>query len=426
MQWRILSTFVLSFSHSEQSQSLPRSKSFGGPPSYGMTVTTTALKRGESSAPAQLSRQPAWSSFSHPVRDQPVRTGASALESRHDSTSGLPLEIPPPESGPTRGAVLYVTPGESHSNVRLPKDVASPRMTISESTSSLDSVGTADALVAATRKQGPAPPPRRSVSKLLSSFRTSGRRQVAADESGLLRRGAPFSRISELASDQPKHTASRSWPTDHTLEGKKVGSETRQSWHVEPAVMASYIRRGASASGSSASSDGTQERKLSRPSSALCRSSVVIKTMRSSSSSSLDEQNAGPTVYRSEHFKPDANQTLLNDGQTQSARPQNARTGASGEPVRRRPNESGPSETRLGKTSRIEDTRILQQLMKDSVNASEARPNVRSIIRNLEGETKLSSSSVSFQEGSRTRSHSYSQEKFDNRENESRAISMSQ
>lgn len=379
------------------SQSLPRSKSFGGPTSYGVTVTATAVKWNDPNNTVNHPRAPQRYSSSNLMQEKQVR------DVRPDDTSPRQLEKP-------WNSLMYAAPGDTV-EVRLPRDMMGPKMTTSESTSSLDSVGTMDSSVGGARRQGPAPPPRRSVSKLLSSFRTRDRRRPPEEVQIPARFGA-VARIPEIAADQPKHSVSRSWPTDHVGESKPAGSDvtSRQSWHAEPAVMPDYGRRQASSSTSSASGDVTPERKLSKSSSLRYSSSVVIRNMRSSSSSSMDEKSSGPTVYRSGQAAPEVEQTY----------PKNR---SSTLPARKKPSDVSPSvnvgrwppqNERETERSRIEDTQILQRLMKDNAANVETSPSVKSRIANFEGGVKQVSPGAPAQERPRfPQQRSFSQGRID-------------
>ncbi|XP_015763173.1 PREDICTED: uncharacterized protein LOC107342210 [Acropora digitifera] len=277
------------------SQTLPSSKSYGGGASYGVTVTATAVKRNEGgiSNTVPFSRGANRYSSSNLIHERGNRPNLNT-EVRSDE---LPSRQP---QGPWNSQV-YAQPGDKV-EVRLPRDMAAPKRTTSESTSSNDSVGTTDPSVGGVRKQCPAPPPRRSTSLLLSSFRTQGRRQIPQE---IPPKFGSVSRLSEGAMSPPVHSPSRSWPTEKVVEDKPAGSEiTRQSWHAEPAVMTGYERRTANSSISSTSSDMTPDRRLSKTNSVRVKSSVVIRSMRSSSSSSMDESSS-PMVYRSGQVSPE-------------------------------------------------------------------------------------------------------------------------
>ena len=342
------------------SQSLPRSKSFGGPESYGVTVTATAVKRNEGSSTLPPSKSPQRYNSSNLIQEKPVRA------SNADDVASRPVEM-------SWNSQVYAAPGDTV-EVRLPRDVVGPKMTTSESTSSLDSVGTMDSSVSGSRRQGPAPPPRRSVSKLLSSFRTQGRREVPEQVQIPPKFGA-VSRVSEVAANQPIHSASRSWPTEHVVESKASGSDVRQSWHAEPAIS----RREAN---SSTASDGPPERKLSKTSSMRYKSTVVITNMRSSSSSSVDE-NSGPTLYRSGQTSPEADKTqsdalhLKKNVSEADSAPVRA-FGDAGGWMSRKPDSEAEK-------SRIEDTQILQRLLKDKANNVDRSLSVKSRVANFEG-----------------------------------------
>lgn len=359
-------------------------------------MTATAVKRNEGSNTLPASRPPNRYSSSNLIQEKAARPG-SASDARPDEAASRPVEM-------SWDSLVYATPGDKI-EVRLPRDLTAPKMTFSESTSSLDSVGTMDSSAGGARRQGPAPPPRRSVSKLLSSFRAPGRRPVPEE---IPPKFGAVSRLSEGASNQPIHSPSRSWPTENIAENKSGGSEvTRQSWHAEPAVMTGYDRREANSSISSTSSDTTPERKLSKSSSVRVKSSVVIRNMRSSSSSSVDE-NAGPTVYRSGQVSPEAD----NNRSTTL-------------PPRKKMSEGNSSVKSLGDTglwmsqnkrhaeiepSRIEDTQILQRLMLDKATNPEPAPSVKSRIANFEGGmTRRSSGGAASQDGRRLQNRSFSQ-----------------
>lgn len=351
-------------------------------------------------------RQPHRYSSSNLIQEKPVRAGPGS-DARPDDTSPRQSEMP-------WNSLVYASPGDTV-DMRLPRDMMAPKMTTSESTSSLDSVGTMDSSVGGARRQGPAPPPRRSVSKLLSSFRTRDRRRVPEEVQIPARFGA-VSRISEITSDQPKHSVSRSWPTDHVADNKTTGSEiSRQSWHAEPAVMTGYSGREANSSMSSSSSDVTPERKLSKSSSLRYSSSVVIRNMRSSSSSSMDEKSTGPTVYRSGQIVPEAEQ-IRSDNWSRTL-PARKRLSDVNPPVKS-PGDVGrwlpQNEERETEKSRIEDTQILQRLMKDNVNnAAETSPSVRSRIANFEGGMKPTAAGAPPQERLRFQHRSFSQGKIE-------------
>lgn len=382
------------------SQSLPRSKSFGGPTSYGVTVTATAVKRNESSNTMNNARGPQRYSSSNLMQEKQLRNV------RPNDTSPRQSEMP-------WNSLVYATPGDTV-EVRLPRDMMGPKMTSSESTSSLDSVGTMDSSVGGARRQGPAPPPRRSVSKLLSSFRTRDRRRPQ-EEVHIPPRFGAVARIPEIAADQPKHSVSRSWPTDHVAESKPAGSEvTRQSWHAEPA---GYSARGVHSSSSSTSSDVTPERILSKSSSLRYSSSVVIRNMRSSSSSSMEEKSTVPTVYRSGQMAPEAEQVHSNN--RASTLPARKKLSDVSPPVKspgdveRWP----PQNEREAEKGRIEDTQILQRLMNENVTNVETSPSVKSRIANFEGGMRQTGDGTTSQERPRfQQQRSFSQGRIDIRQ----------
>ena len=353
------------------SQSLPRSKSFGGPTSYGVTVTAMGVKWNESSNTTNHARGP--QRYSSPILMQEKQL----RDARPNDTSSRQPEMP-------WHSLTYASPGDTV-EVRLPRDIRGPKMTSSESTSSLDSVGTMDSSVGGARKQCPAPPPRRSKSILLSSFKTKDRRRLQ-EEVHIPQRSAAVARIPEVAADQPKHSVSRSWPTDHVAESKPAGSEvTRLSWHAE---APSYSARAANASISSTSSDVTPERKLSKSSSQRYSASVVIRSIRSSSSSSFEEKSTAPTVYRSGPMAPEAEQ--VQPSNRSSTLPPRLKFSEVAPPVKS-PGDVGrwpPQNEPEAEKPRIEDTKILQRIMKGMVTNVETSPSVRSRIANFEGGMK--------------------------------------
>ena len=364
-----------------------------------MTATAVKQTRNEASSTLPPSRQANRYSSSNLIQEKSVRAELTS-DRRPDDTSTRLVEMP-------WNSLTYAAPGDTV-EVRLPRDMVGPKMTTSESTSSLDSVGTMDSSAGGARKQGPAPPPRHSVSKLLSSFRTQGRRNVPEEIQVPPKFGA-VSRISEGASNQPIHGASRSWPTEHVVESKATGSEiTRQSWHAEPAVMSGYDRREANSSISSTSSDVTPEKKLSKSSSMRCKSSVVIRNMRSSSSSSVDE-NTGPTVYRSGQApsEPANNRSITLPPQKRLSEG-NSPIKSFGDPGQWMSQNKRDAET---EPSRIEDTQILQRLLLDKASNAEPAPSVKSRIANFEGGMKeKTSGGPPSQEGLRNLQHrSFSQ-----------------
>ena len=345
-----------------------------------------------------------WNESSNTVNHTrgPQRYSSSNLMQEKQLRDARPNDTSPRQSEMPWNSLTYAAPGDTV-EVRLPRDIMGPKMTSSESTSSLDSVGTMDSSVGGARKQGPAPPPRRSVSKLLSSFRTRDRRRPQ-EEVHIPPRFGAVARIPEIAADQPKHSVSRSWPTDHVAESKPAGSEVmRQSWHAEPP---DYSARGAHSSMSSTSSDVTPERKLSKSSSLRY---IVVKSMRSSSSSSFEEKSTAPTVHRSGQSVPEAEQVKPNNRSStlpprkklSDVRPPVKSTGDVG----RWP----PQNEREAEKGRIEDTQILQRLMKDKVTNVETSPSVKSRIANIEGEIKQTGDGTPSQE----RHRSFSQGKID-------------
>ena len=279
------------------SQTLPSRKSSDGPASYGVTVTATAVKRnegGSSSNTLPSSRGANRYSSSNLLQEKVSRPGrtnaarADELSSRHSQM--------------LQNSNVHAVPGD-RVEVRLPWEITASKMTTSESTSSIDSVDAMDfAVGGGARRQCPAPPPRRSTSKLLSSFRAQGRREIPQE---IPPKFGAVSRLSEGTNSQPIHSPSRSWPTENIVETKPTGSEmTRQSWHAEPSVVTCFDRREPNSSISSTSSDVTPERKLSKNSGTRVKTSVVIKSMRSPSSSSMDDSSS-PMVYRSGHISPE-------------------------------------------------------------------------------------------------------------------------
>lgn len=358
------------------SQTLPSSKSYGGGASYGVTVTATAVKRNEGgiSNTVPFSRGANRYSSSNLIHERGNRPNLNT-EVRSDE---LPSRQP---QGPWNSQV-YAQPGDKV-EVRLPRDMAAPKRTTSESTSSNDSVGTTDPSVGGVRKQCPAPPPRRSTSLLLSSFRTQGRRQIPQE---IPPKFGSVSRLSEGAMSPPVHSPSRSWPTEKVVEDKPAGSEiTRQSWHAEPAVMTGYERRTANSSISSTSSDMTPDRRLSKTNSVRVKSSVVIRSMRSSSSSSMDESSS-PMVYRSGQVSP--------EGEVNRAKtlPLRKKLSSSNEPMKL-PSDGGQWKSQNKRDSepgptKIKDTQILQRLLNENAIQPEPKTSVKSRIANFEGEMR--------------------------------------
>ena len=336
----------------------------------------------------------------------PQRYSSSNLMQEKQLRDTQPNDTSPRQSEMPWNSLAYATPGDTV-EVRLPRDIMGLKMTSSESTSSLDSVGTIDSSVGGARRQGPAPPPRRSQSKLLSSFRTRDRRQPQ-EEVHIPPRFGAVARIPEIAPDQPKHSVSRSWPTDHVAESKPAGSEvTRQSWHAEPA---GYSARGAH---SSTSSDLTPDKRLSKSSSLRYKTSVVIKTMRSSSSSSFEERSTAPTVYRSGQVAPEAEQVQPNN--RSSTLPPRKKLSDVTAPIKSLGDGRWPPQNeREAERGRIEDTQILQRLMKDNVTNVETSPSVKSRIANFEGGMKETFDGTPSEERPRFQQHrSFSQGKID-------------
>lgn len=370
-------------SDAHKSQTLPSNRSFGGADSYGVTVTATAVKRNEGGSSS--------SSNTLPSSRGANRYSSSNLIQEKASRPALTDEARPDELSswqPQRqwNSNVYAVPGDKV-EVRLPWDPTVPKMTKSESTSNMDSVDGVDSSVGGVRRQCPAPPPRRSTSKLLTSFRSQGRRQIPQE---IPPKFGAVSRLSEGTSSQPIHSPSRSWPTENIVEPKLVGSEiTRQSWHAEPTVLTGLERREANSSISSTSSDVTPERRSSKSSGARVKTSVVIKSMRSPSSSSIDD-SFSPTVYRSGQVSPEGEvnraRTLpvtkkLSDGNASSTLPPDGRQWMSrGKPD----SEAVPN--------KIMDTQILQRLLKDNDIKTESTPSVKSRIANFEGEMRRKTS----------------------------------
>lgn len=337
----------------------------------------------------------------------PQRYSSSNLMQEKQLRDTQPNDTSPRQSETPWNSLTYATPGDTV-EVRLPRDIIGPKMTSSESTSSLDSVGTMDSSVGGARRQGPAPPPRRSVSKLLSSFRTRDRRRPQ-EEVHIPPRFGAVARIPEIAPDQPKHSVSRSWPTDHVAESKPAGSEvTRQSWHAEPA---GYSVLGAH---SSTSSDVTPDRKLSKSSSLRYSSSVVIRNMRSSSSSSFEEKSTAPTVYRSGQMAAEAEQVRPNN--RSSTLPPRKMLSDVTAPIKS-PGDVGrwpPQNEREAEKGRIEDTQILIRLMNDKVTNVETSPSVKARIANFEGGMKQTGDGTPSQERPRfQQQRSFSQGRID-------------
>lgn len=332
----------------------------------------------------------------------PQRYSSSNLMQERQLRDTQPNDTSTRQSEMPWNSVTYAVPGDTV-EVRLPRDIIGPKMTLSESTSSLDSVGTMDSSVGGARRQGPAPPPRRSKSKLLSSFRSRDRRQPE-EELHIPPRFGAVPRIPEIGPDQPKHSVSRSWPTDHVVENKPAGSEaTRQSWHAEPAGYSARVAH------SSTASDVTPGKKLSKSSSLRYRSSVVIRSMRSSSSSSFEEKSTAPTVYRSE-----AEQVQPNN--RSSTLPPRKKPSDVTAPIKS-PGDVGrwpPQNEREAERGPYEDTQILPRLMKEKFSNVETSPSVKSRIANFEGGMKQTGDRASSQEKPRfQQQRSFSQGKID-------------
>ena len=150
-------------------------------------------------------------------------------DSRHNSSASVPADVR-----------VSSFPGQAV-DLKLHRDLT---QRLSGSTSSLDSVGTMDSNVSRSR-QGPAPPPRRSTSKLLSSFRSKDKNFAARYLAGMQSAGYSLDKPSQESTlprsnepellVEPKHAASKSWPTQSAPEQVSGGDVIRQSWHAEPA-----------------------------------------------------------------------------------------------------------------------------------------------------------------------------------------------
>lgn len=341
-----------------------------------MTVTATAVKRNEGgiSNTVPFSRGANRYSSSNLIHERASRPSPN--------TEMRPDELPSRQPQVPWNSQVYAQLGDKV-EVRLPRDMTAPKRTTSESTSSNDSVGTTDPTVGSVRKQCPAPPPRRSTSLLLSSFRTQGRRQIPQE---IPPKFGSVSRLSEGATSQPVHSPSRSWPTENAVDAKPAGSEvTRQSWHAEPTVMTGYERRTTNSSISSTSSDMTPDRRLSKTNNIRVKSSVVIRNMRSSSSSSMDESSS-PMVYRSGRVSP--------EGEVNRARtlPDRKKFSDSNAPIKL-PSDGGQWKSQNKRDAepgptKIKDTQILQRLLNENAIQPEPTTSVKSRIANFEGEMR--------------------------------------
>lgn len=140
-----------------------RSKSFSGRPSYGVVFGTTAVKSKDHSqiTAFQAPLPPARYSSSDLLKEK-TRPSLAATDSWQSSTISLPVEM----DSPSRVVTTIQEEKNQPIGVRLSRKSLGS-MSMVSSTSSLDTVGSSD------RRLGPAPPPRRSESKLLSSFRSS-------------------------------------------------------------------------------------------------------------------------------------------------------------------------------------------------------------------------------------------------------------
>lgn len=156
----------MTFFRVQNKSNFSRSKSFSGRPSYGVVFGTTAVKSKDHSqiTAFQAPLPPARYSSSDLLKEK-TRPGLSAADSWQSSTISLPVGM----ESPSR-LVTTIQEEKNHPlEVRLSRKSLGS-MSMVSSTSSLDTVGSSD------RRQGPAPPPRRSESKLLSSFRFRGKR----------------------------------------------------------------------------------------------------------------------------------------------------------------------------------------------------------------------------------------------------------
>lgn len=208
---------MLSFSNDELN-AFSRSRSFSG-------RTVFSVRGMERQSPSDAS-------FSHAGAPAPPRRFSSSTLLQDRNTV-------PNNSGSSHSASASVPVGQPV-EVMFQRDLAHK---FGGSTSSLDSVGTMDSSVSRSR-QGPAPPPRRSQSKLLSSFRSKDKRFASKYLAGI--QGSTldkpikesFIEPSEEAAHltEPKHAASKSWPFQSDSDPSSAGEVERQSWHAEPTV----------------------------------------------------------------------------------------------------------------------------------------------------------------------------------------------
>ncbi|XP_031554955.1 protein Shroom3-like isoform X2 [Actinia tenebrosa] len=339
-----------------------RSKSFSGRPSYGVVFGTTAVKSKDHSqiTAFQAPLPPARYSSSDLLKEK-ARPGLAAADSWQSSTISLPVDM---ES--SSRLVTTIQEEKQPLEVRLSRKSLGPISMVS-STSSLDTVGSFD------RRQGPAPPPRRSASKILSSFRsTRGKRMHPhTASSGTTREAFKSSVRNEI----PNHMSSKSWPIDHhgnelqTLPSKDAN---RQSWHSqEPADK----------HGQWGNSPVEQPSKTGQTGSKF-NSSVVVTSIRTSTSSSTSEDTfSKPKIHRSTFLELQPPVATF-----EAVRPQSARAGV--RPVQEKqpstqltqekpstqPHQVKPwslQEEAQSLSNRIEDTQILQRLMKDNEANSE-------------------------------------------------------
>lgn len=362
-------TFRLSFSD-EELNSLSRSKSFSGRSMHGM--------RGREREPTPDG------SFSPPAAPvPPKRFSSSALlhdrnvispNSRHSSSASVPVEVKVPS--------LAGQPVD----VRLQRDLT---QRLSGSTSSLDSVGTMDSNVSRSR-QGPAPPPRRSQSKLLSSFRSKDRRFAAkfAGVQGSTHDNPLQEEAEQLA--EPKHTASKSWPTESDPDPPPGGDVVRQSWHAEP--VTSKSRRPQRHSYEPQGSDRNYQTSQRFSSSVRIRALSTAGDMRPHPKiyRSVSQENNSPTDwYKERHHKFSMS---LDRKTSQDMKPLN-----------------------------IEGTQILKQLLNDPSlpeRMQDKRPSVKSRVQTFENKTD---NMLNVESGLHGRSRSFS---FHDKENKYQTSSL--
>ena len=154
------------FCRVQNKSNFSRSKSFSGRPSYGVVFGTTAVKSKDHSqiTAFQAPLPPARYSSSDLLKEK-TRPDLAPADSWQSSTISLPVDV----EFSSREVTTIHEEKNPPLELRLSRKSLGSMPMVS-STSSLETVGSFD------RRQGPAPPPRRSESKLLSSFRLRGKR----------------------------------------------------------------------------------------------------------------------------------------------------------------------------------------------------------------------------------------------------------